>query len=229
MEITTAFLLGIACVLLLVAAAAWGPRRSNCARMSSQHGQATPRILVAALSLSAAGLVGLVVRENYTGQAVIPTQGDRPTVGFGSTIHEDGSPVRMGDTTTPVRALIKAHAHITKDEAAFQASLPGVALHQGGYDLYLDWDYQYGMGAWRTSSMRRELLAGNYKPACDGLLDYRKLTSARQEGPGWTVSRRDAQGKPTRWEFDCSTPGNKVCRGVWSRQLERHKKCMELQ
>ena len=77
--------------------------------------------------------------------------------------------------------------------------------------------------------MRRELLAGNYKPACDALLDYRTLTSARQEGPGWTVSRRDAQGKPSRWEFDCSTPGNKVCRGVWTRQLERHQKCMGMQ
>ena len=63
----------------------------------------------------------------------------------------------------------------------------------------------------------------------DALLDYRKLTSARQEGPGWTVSRRDAQGKPSRWEFDCSTPGNKVCRGVWTRQLERHQKCMGMQ
>ena len=158
-----------------------------------------------------------------------PTQGDRPTVGFGSTFHEDGSPVKMGDTTTPVRALFKAHAHITKDEAAFSNSLPGVALHQGEYDLYMDWMYQYGNRAWLTSGMRRELRAGNYAAACFELLEYRKLTSARQEGPGWVVNRRDAQGRPTRWEFDCSTPGNKVCRGVWTRQLERHNKCMELQ
>ena len=192
-------------------------------------GSATPRQIVAVMSLSAAGLIGLVVHESYTDKAIVPTQGDRPTVGFGSTFHEDGTPVKMGDTTTPVRALIKAHAHITKDETAFRASLPGVALHQGEYDLYLDWVYQYGMGAWRTSAMRRELLAGSYRPACDALLDYRKLTSARQEGPGWTVSRRDAQGKPVRWEFDCSTPGNKVCRGVWTRQLERHQKCMGMQ
>ncbi|OJX33629.1 MAG: lysozyme [Burkholderiales bacterium 68-20] len=193
------------------------------------RGGVNPRLLVAGLSLSAAALVGLVAREGYTDKAVIPTQGDRPTVGFGSTFHEDGSPVKMGDTTTPVRALIKAQAHIGREEAAFRASLPGVALHQGEYDLYMDWVYQYGTGAWLKSSMRRELLAGNYVPACNALLDYRKLTSARQEGPGWVVSKRDAQGRPTRWEFDCSTPGNKVCRGVWTRQQERHAKCMALQ
>lgn len=192
-------------------------------------GSATPRQIVAVMSLSAAGLIGLVVHESYTDKAIVPTQGDRPTVGFGSTFHEDGTPVQMGDTTTPVRALIKAHAHITKDEAAFRASLPGVALHQGEYDIYLSFIYQYGTAAWQKSGMRRELLAGNYVGSCNALLDYRKLTSARQEGPGWTVSRRDAQGKPVRWEFDCSTPGNRVCRGVWTRQLERHKKCMELQ
>ena len=192
-------------------------------------GSATPRQIVAVMSLSAAGLIGLVVHESYTDKAIVPTQGDRPTVGFGSTFHEDGTPVKMGDTTTPVRALIKAHAHITKDEAAFRASLPGVALHQGEYDIYLSFTYQYGTAAWQKSGMRRELLAGSYRPACDALLDYRKLTSARQEGPGWTVSRRDAQGKPVRWEFDCSTPGNKVCRGVWTRQLERHQKCMGMQ
>lgn len=109
-------------------------------------------------------------------------------------------------TSTSVQLLVSAHT-----------SMLAMAL------------YQYGMGAWRTSAMRRELLTGNYRPACDGLLDYRKLTSARQEGPGWNVSRRDAQGKPSRWEFDCSTPGNKVCRGVWTRQLERHQKCMGMQ
>ena len=228
MGITNSFFLGCICGALIPAIlGSWSVARGH--RRDRMRGGVNPRLLVAGLSLSAAALVGLVAREGYTDKATIPTQGDRPTVGFGSTFHEDGSPVKMGDTTTPVRALIKAQAHIGREEAAFRASLPGVALHQGEYDLYMDWVYQYGTGAWLKSSMRRELLAGNYVPACNALLDYRKLTSARQEGPGWVVSKRDAQGRPTRWEFDCSTPGNKVCRGVWTRQQERHAKCMALQ
>lgn len=208
MGINTSQLFGPVLALLAALAFAaiiglsFGPRTPR----NRQRGQSAPRILVAALSLSAAGLVGMAVHESYSNQASIPTQGDRPTVGFGSTFHEDGSPVKMGDTTTPVRALIKAQAHISKEEAVFRDSLPGVELHQAEYDAYVDWVYQFGAGAWLKSGMRRELLAGNYRAACDALLAY-----------------RFAGG------YDCSTPGNKRCAGVWTRQLERHKKCMELQ
>lgn len=164
------------------------------------------RIVVAALSFSLAGFAGLAVHENYVGEAMIPTKNDRPTVGLGSTFHEDGTPVKMGDKTTPVRAILKAAAHISKEERAFRASLPGVALHQAEYDIYVDWIYQYGMGAWNKSSMRRHLLTENYAQACNALLLY-KFSGG----------------------YDCSQPGNKVCSGVWTRQLERHAKCMAAQ
>ena len=164
------------------------------------------RLTVAALSLSAAAIVGLVVHEGYTERAVIPTQGDVPTLGFGSTVHEDGRRVRMGERTDPVNALKKAHAHITREEARFRASLPGVHLTQGEYDVYMDWVYQYGTGAWQKSSMRGHLLQGQHRQACDALLRYRFVAG-----------------------YDCSTPGNRRCMGVWTRQLERHRKCLEAQ
>jgi GH24 family phage-related lysozyme (muramidase) len=164
------------------------------------------RSLVAALSLSAAAFIALVVNEGFTERAIVPTQGDRPTVGFGSTFHEDGRPVKITDTVTPQRALIKAHAHISRDEAMFRQSLPGVMLHQAEYDVYMDFVYQYGPATWEKSSMRRNLLAGDYRKACDALLLYRRSAG-----------------------FDCSTPGNKRCPGVWTRQLERHAKCMAAQ
>lgn len=164
------------------------------------------RMHVAALTLSASAFVGILVSESYTDTAVIPTKNDRPTVGFGSTFHDDGTPVRMGEKITPVRAVITAAGHLGKEEAKFRASLPGVTLHQAEYDLYMDWVYQYGSGAWEKSSMRRQLVAGNYKAACDALLLYKYSGG-----------------------YDCSTPGNKRCAGVWTRQLERHQKCKEAQ
>lgn len=225
MGLTSSFLLGF---LTVAVYAVWlnRPRSTGSNRM---RGAVSPRMLVAGLSLSFSAFVGMAVHEHYTTSSVIPAKGDVPTLGFGSTKHEDGTPVKMGESTTPVRALIKAQAHIGREEAIFRDSLPGVALHQGEYDLYMDWVYQFGTPAWLRSDMRRQLQAGNYPQACAALLSYRKMTSARNEGPGWVVNRRDAQGRPTRWEFDCSTPGNKVCRGVWTRQAERHQKCMELQ
>lgn len=160
------------------------------------------RLAVATLSLSAAGFVGILAHEGFVDKAMIPTKGDVATVGFGSTVHEDGSRVAMGDRVDPVRAVIKAQTHISKDERAFRESLPGVALHQAEYDAYLDFVYQYGASTWRNSSMRRHLLAGDYAKACDALLLY-----------------KFAGG------YDCSTPGNRRCAGVWTRQLERHAKC----
>ena len=164
------------------------------------------RSLVSALALSAAALIGLVASEGYTEKAVIPTVGDRPTVGFGSTFHESGAPVKIGDTTTPQRALAKAYAHISKDERAFQQSLPGVALYQAEYDIYIDFVYQYGMNNWNGSSMRRELIAGDYVKACAALLRWKRAGG-----------------------YDCSIPGNKRCAGVWARQLDRHAQCMAAQ
>lgn len=176
------------------------------------------RIAVAALALSAAGLIGIATQESYTDRAVIPTKGDVPTYGFGSTKKADGSPVKLGDRIDPVRALYTVQAHVGREEQAFRDSLPGVYLTQGEYDLYVDFMYQYGIGNWRSSSMRRHLLvarntanpveaADEYKAACDSLLLYKRAAG-----------------------YDCSTlvngKPNKRCWGVWERQKQRHAKCL---
>ena len=142
--------------------------------MSRPGGTLPVRSLVAALALSAAGLIAIVDREGYTDAAVVPTRNDRPTYGFGSTVREDGTPVKMGDRTTPVRALHVVQAHLAREEGQFRASLPGVALSQGEYDVYVDFLYQYGIGNWRASSMRRHLLQGEYRQACDALLLWKR-------------------------------------------------------
>ena len=54
------------------------------------------RRTVAALTLSAAALVGIVLHEGYTDHAVVPVKGDVPTIGFGTT-----AGVKIGDTTKP--------------------------------------------------------------------------------------------------------------------------------
>jgi GH24 family phage-related lysozyme (muramidase) len=161
---------------------------------------------IAGLVLSAAGFIGIISSEGYTDTAVIPTKNDRPTIGHGSTVWEDGKPVKMGDKITPVRALFLAQDHLAKEEIIFRQSLPGVQLYQTEYDVYINWTYQYGTGAWSKSSMRSNLLIGNYSGACKALLLY-KFSGG----------------------YDCSVPGNKVCSGVWTRQIARYNQCMGAQ
>ena len=85
------------------------------------------RIAIASLALSAAGLIALVSHEGFRDKAYIPVPGDRPTVGFGSTYNLDGTPVKMGDTATPQKALRMSLAHIGKDEPQL-GQLGGVAV-----------------------------------------------------------------------------------------------------
>lgn len=168
------------------------------------------RVAVATLSVSAAGLLATLGAEGFRASPYVPTQGDVPTIGYGSTVYEDGRRVTLADPpVTRERALQLVRNHKNKDEAMFKASLPGVLLHQEEYDLYLDFTYNFGIGNWRSSSMRTHLLAGRYPQACEALLMWK-----RQGG-------RDCS-KPENW-------GPKGCKGVWTRQLERHKKCMEAQ
>lgn len=172
-----------------------------------KQAQNKARSVVAALTLSAAAFGAWQASEGWTGNAVIPTKGDVPTLGHGSTRWEDGRAVKMGETITRQRALVLARNLISKDERDFAASLPaGAALYQGEYDAYLDFVGQYGIGNWRQSSMRRFVAAGQYTAACDALLRYRFAAG-----------------------YDCSTPGNKRCWGVWTRQLARHGQCMGAQ
>ncbi|MBP5060216.1 glycoside hydrolase family protein [Pseudomonas chlororaphis] len=164
------------------------------------------RIAVGMLTLSMAGFGAWKASEGFTDVAVIPTKGDVATIGHGSTRWEDGRPVKLGDTITRPRAELLARNLNSQAEKQFAASLPGVKLHQVEFDIYMDFVGQYGIGTWRAGSPRRDLLAGNYAQACHDLLKYRYAAG-----------------------FDCSTPGNKRCPGVWTRQLERHAKCMGAQ
>jgi lysozyme len=163
-----------------------------------------PRTKIGALALSAAALVALVSHEGYTDFAMIPVAGDVPTVGFGSTKRDDGTPVRIGDKITPTHALARSLAHIQRDETKLRQCVTAPLL-QAEYDLLVDHAYQYGAGATCSSTIVRLTNAGRYLEACEGY---------------------------SRWRFvagrDCAKPGS-GCRGVALRAEERRIKCLEAQ
>ncbi|GGX33308.1 hypothetical protein GCM10007242_45580 [Pigmentiphaga litoralis] len=60
---------------------------------------------------------------------------------------------------------------------------------------------------WRgTAGIMRRLNAGDYVGACNAILDWKFAAG-----------------------FDCSTPSNKRCAGVWTDRQRVHKQCMEAQ
>lgn len=172
------------------------------------------RIMVGLLTMSAAAFVARLAHEGYTDGAVIPTKGDVPTVGFGSTVREDGSRVSMADRTDPVSALKRALVHIEKDGVRIKTCIgPNVPLHQAEYDIYAELAYNIGNANFCTNpktggpgAIPKKLQARDYRGACDAILLYKFAAG-----------------------YDCSTPGNKRCSGVWKDRVRLHSACMAAQ
>lgn len=162
----------------------------------------TIKVTVGLLAASAAFFTGLIAHESYRSKPYLDS-GKVATIGIGTTQYPDGRRVTMQDKpVSKEQAIEYARAHVSKDEVVFKKSLQGVNLSQDEYDLYLDFMYQYGQGAWNKSSIRRELLAGNHRAACERLLRYR------------FVGKTDCKAR------------NSGCYGVWTRQKARYDKCV---
>lgn len=171
----------------------------------------TNRSLINVLALTAAGLVGIAVEENYMGRAgPDPVKGTAvPTIGFGTT-----GGVRMGDTTTPPKALARLLTDVRQFEGALKTCIK-VPLAQHEYDAYVNLAYNIGTGKSGVvdgfcyakrggySTLVTRLNAFDYAGACEAILMWRRVG-----------------------DVDCATPGNKVCSGLWARRLRLHQQCL---
>lgn len=134
------------------------------------------RVHVAGLALSASVLVGLAVHEGYRDDAYIPVPGDVPTIGFGET-----KGVKMGDRTTPVRALIQLQSSAEKHAQGVRECAP-VPLFQHEFDAYVSLTYNIGVRAFCTSTLVKKLLAGDYTGACDEILRWNRFNGKPLRG-----------------------------------------------
>jgi len=138
---------------------------------------------VATISLSATALVALLLHEGYRENAYTPVAGDVPTIGFGTT-----AGVKLGDRTTPEKALNVALKDVQKFEGALKECVT-VALAQHEYDAYISLSYNIGSNAFCKSTLVRKLNAGDYEGACYQILRWDQfngkplagLTKRRQE------------------------------------------------
>ena len=144
---------------------------------------------IAALSLSATLLVSVALHEGYTDRAVIPVPGDVPTLGHGTTRHADGRPVKMGDTTTPQRALSDLLRDLNSHSAGISKCITA-PLHQHEFDAYSSLAYNIGVGAFCKSTLVRKLNAGDYAGACSEILRWNKVGGRVLRG---LVNRRQAE------------------------------------
>ena len=156
------------------------------------------RRTVAGLTLSAAALVGIVLHEGYTDRAVIPVKGDVPTIGFGTT-----TGVKLGDTTTPPKALARALTDVQQFEGALKTCVT-VPMAQHEYDALVSSSYNVSRRALCQSFFNGTATAENYTGACAELLRWRFF-----------------QGK------DCALPTNaRLCGGLATRREAEYRQCI---
>lgn len=143
------------------------------------------------LVFSAASLVGLVSHEAYRPTAYLPTPVDRPTIGFGETYNPDGTPVRLGQKTTPVRALKQLNDSVDKTQAALYACIGSVPLYQYEWDAYVSLAYNIGSTAFCKSTISRLLNQSppDYAGACQQILRWNR--QAGRVLPGLVKRRQD--------------------------------------
>ena len=128
---------------------------------------AASRSLVASLVLSAAAIVGIANHEAFSPVAYKDSVGVS-TLGYGTT-----QGVKMGDKTTPERALVR----LLNDAQNFGAAIGrcvSVPLFQYEFDAYVSLAYNIGTTAFCNSTLVKLLNAGDYAGACLQILRWDK-------------------------------------------------------
>lgn len=170
------------------------------------------RTAIAALALSATGLVYIAQREDYREHAYPdPVHGTKvPTAGFGST-----GGIKMGDKLPPVRALVRLRADAGEQEIALKRCFGNVALFQHEWDAFVGLAHNAGATTvcknnTRTgpSTIVQRLQAGDHTGACEAILLY------------------DRAGPVEKPQDRCSHPDNRTCRGVWTDRQHLRAMCL---
>ena len=179
------------------------------------------------MTIGALALTAWIANEGFSSSPVMPREGDRWTIGHGATYYPDtGQPVRKGDPAiTREQAGKMALAHLSKTylPCVKTAIGPETLVSQRELEIAVDFAGNYGCGAYSKSSMPALLRQGQYVKQCEAYLQYHYVSStSKPTGKGWELSG----GK---WRYDCSTPGNKVCGGVWTRSKWRYSECIAAQ
>ena len=138
---------------------------------------------VAALVVTASVIVGIATHEGYRGEAYKDAVGV-PTIGYGET-----KGVKMGDKTTPERALVQLLTSTEKHADAIRQCIK-VPLYQHEFDAYISLAYNIGTGAFCRSTLVRKLNAKDYAGACEEIKRWNKAGGKVLPG---LVTRREAE------------------------------------
>lgn len=141
------------------------------------------------LTVSALAVAIIAAHEGFRSRAYDDGAGVQ-TVGFGTTAHEDGRPVRPGDAITPERATILLARHADRIGREIAACIGDVPLAQHEFDAFVSLAYNIGAGAFCRSTLLKRLkqTPPDYAGACREILRWTR--AGGRELPGLVKRRR---------------------------------------
>jgi lysozyme len=143
---------------------------------------------ITAMVVSAALLTGIAVHEGYREESYIPVKTDQgsdiPTIGYGTTINKDGTPVKLGQTITREEAWKLLEAQTNDKYANVIKKCIKVPLHQYEFDAYVSLSYNIGVGknGFCGSTLVKKLNAKDYAGACKEILRWDRFKGKPLKG-----------------------------------------------
>lgn len=89
-----------------------------------------------------------------------------PSIGMGSTVYEDGTPVKLSDKPITVeRAYVIMNARLASEFVPGVTRYVQVPINQNQFDALVSFAYNLGVGQLRNSTLLRKLNMKNYAGA----------------------------------------------------------------
>ena len=88
------------------------------------------------------------------------------TIGYGTTVYPNGIGVKRGDSCTKTQAMSFFQYDLRRFEATVNQAVK-VVINQNQFDALVSLTYNIGEGAFKGSTLVKELNAGYYKAAAD--------------------------------------------------------------
>ena len=124
------------------------------------------------MKVSSKGLELIKEFEGFSSVAYL-CSAKKATIGYGNTFWEDGTPVKIGDQISKERAETLLKHVVDNFSVAVEVDIK-IEVSQNQFDALVSLAYNIGLGAFKNSTLLRQLNRGNFVGASQEFLRWDK-------------------------------------------------------
>lgn len=124
------------------------------------------------MKVSSKGLELIKEFEGFSSVAYL-CSAKKATIGYGNTFWEDGTPVKIGDQISKERAETLLKHVVDNFSVAVEVDIK-IEVTQNQFDAMVSLAYNIGLGAFKNSTLLRQLNRGNFVGASQEFLRWDK-------------------------------------------------------